>query len=113
MCSGGACRNPGCTNDVDCTCTIAQATPTLTSCSGDCSANADCKAGLVCSGGMCLNPECTDEADCTCAIAKVPTKTLTSAPKLAELPDAGLSLPTLGVIGGGVVMILLGILLAL
>lgn len=37
----------------------------------------------------------------------------TATPTVAVLPEAGLSLPTVGALGGGVVMILLGILLAL
>lgn len=42
-----------------------------------------------------------------------PTETTTPTPTAAELPEAGVGLPTLGALGGGVVMMLLGILLLL
>ncbi len=120
-CIGNVCRNPQCDTETDCTCNGSSPTPTPTatptasptatpvSCNNSCSANTDCSGGLVCNGGMCRNTSCTSETDCTCAVVS-PTPTGTAAP---ELPNAGISAPTL--IGGaaGILLLLGALLLAL
>jgi hypothetical protein len=59
---------------------------------------------------MCKNPSCTSDTDCVCNLAAAtPTPTTT----IARLPEAGIGLPTLAAVGGGVLMVLLGILFAL
>ncbi len=47
------------------------------------------------------------------APTNTPTPRATATPTPVQLPEAGIGLPTLGALGGGVVMILLGVLLAL
>jgi len=112
ICSGGACRNSSCVNEADCVCDVATGTPTLPQCSdgidNDGDGKIDCTPGNPDPGcfpdgkgggdGNC-NPNDNDERDATA--------------RATQLPDAGISLPTLGALGGGVVMVLLGILLAL
>lgn len=107
------------------------ATPTSTprSCDLDCSTNADCDAGLICSGGMCRNPECLGETDCSCP---APTPTLTATPTPGptnppvtvvstptnpptepNLPNAGVGTPAILSLGGGALLVVTAILLAL
>lgn len=111
FCSGGVCRNSACSSEVDCTCATATATPTVApvACNGTCTTNANCATGLNCVGGVCRNSACSNEADCICATA-IATPTTTPP---TELPEAGISLPTLAALAGGVLMVLLGILFAL
>ena len=79
------------------------ATPTPpNSCSESCTTTADCAAGLTCSAGMCRNPSCTTEADCTCPVAPTPTP-------VPQLPQAGVSMPSLIVVSGGILLILVGL----
>ncbi len=142
-CVGGMCRNAACTGQTDCVCPTATPTPTPATCNNSCNPNANpprnCTSGLTCvpnaagsSEGMCRNPSCTGVVDCTCPTATptptataaptattpptlaqgtTPTVTPTTAPK--RLPDAGIGLPTVAAMGGGLVMVLLGILFAL
>lgn len=76
----------------------ATATPTATAnpqCNNSCTLNTDCPNGLMCyitSGnttGNCRNTSCLSESDCLCP---VPTTTSTTQP---QLPDAGVSWPTI------------------
>jgi len=128
-CVGGACRNPECSAETDCTCEVIKS-----SCNQSCTVNSDCVEGLICSGGSCRNPSCTPETDCVCPTSTptgtstptataTPTGTSTKTPTAtetptttvsqAQLPEAGISLPTLAAFGGGLIMVLLGVLLAL
>ncbi len=103
------CRKTACLEASDCNCPGTPTPTLLAGCSESCNTNDDCTAGLACIGGMCRNQACSEKTDCTCVIAGGSTPTPTSP----QLPSAGFGLPTIGVLGGGVVMILLGILLAL
>lgn len=106
-CLEGFCRNPACSEETDCSCPVPT-TPPKAICNEECSVNSDCSSGLICSEGVCRRSSCVEETDCTCAVTVVePT------PTTAKLPEAGFGLPTIGALGGGVVLILLGILLAL
>ena len=109
VCSGEMCRNPECLGETDCTCPGTTPTPTPKACNLSCDANADCAAGLVCSGSMCRKPECTGETDCTCPTAARPTPT----PVGPSLPNAGFEAPTIMGIGGGLLLVVTAILLAL
>lgn len=87
---------------------VATPTPVKASCNQSCNVSSDCMAGLTCTtDGLCRNISCSEMASCVC-----PGSTPTPTP-IGALPEAGLSLPTIGALGGGIVMILLGILLAL
>lgn len=109
VCDGGACRNPSCTDQIDCTCAVA-ATPTptpvpqLVGCNNICTVNADCSGGLVCIEGACRNASCTEKTDCTCEIAEVPT------PKV-PVSGAGPSVLGVTVVGSALLFLLLGLAL--
>lgn len=59
--------------------------------------------------GVSATPTSTPSA--TPRLTSTPSLTPSATP--AQLPEAGISLPTLGAIGSGIVLILLGVLLAL
>jgi len=108
-------------------------TPTETPliCNKTCGSNAQCPSGTFCSNGFCRNPGCPSQGDCVCPTATptrsgsaistpTPTTGLASLPEGGEtpatpttMPAAGLSLPGLVVFGGGLLLAILGILLAL
>lgn len=94
--------------------TTATPTPTATpkSCNLSCNTNADCAAGLTCSGSMCRNPGCTGETDCVCPTS-VPTARATATPVGPSLPNAGIGAPTIMSLGGGLLLVITAILLAL
>lgn len=84
-------------------------TSTPATCNNSCTNNSGCASGLICSDGACRNVNCTSETDCTCAVAQGPTSTpkAPGATTTPELPDAGISIPTiLGSIAG--VLLLIG-----
>lgn len=114
----------------------ATATPTPTptsaasagapnSCNGTCGSNSNCIAGFVCSGGFCRNPSCTAQTDCTCAASGASAtsapkggsgliaqaKTPTPAP--AALPKAGVEIPSVMAVLGGIAVLFLGLALVL
>jgi hypothetical protein len=79
-------------------------TPTLASCNNTCDTSDDCRSGLTCSEGVCRNPSCVDRSNCTCTIAR------TSEP---EMPNAGVSLPTIAGIGSALLLLVVSLALAL
>jgi len=105
VCSDGYCRNGSCTEQTDCTCNQAQATPTpvLSDCNSGCTVNADCSNGLVCIDNSCRNASCTEKTNCSCDVAAATPKT----------PVAGIGPSVLGVsvIGSAFLLILLGLAL--
>jgi hypothetical protein len=111
ICSGGMCRLPSCINETDCVCPTTTV-KALASCSQSCSSNGDCDSSYICSGGMCRNPSCVGESGCICTTVTASTQR-TTTPTPVELPDAGITLPTLATLGGGLIMLLIGILLVL
>ena len=108
----------------------ATPTPTPTppaSCQETCSSSADCSGSMVCVGNKCVNAACPSDTDCVCStptptptpsgsptptpIPTVPGATPTPAPaSVPQLPEAGITLPTWGILGAGGVSLLLGIL---
>lgn len=101
----GKCRRPSCTSSTTCTCT---STPKIT-------------AEITSSPTVGLLPE-TEEETPSLTTTKKPTATLTdryvadveAGEENSSLPSTGiLDLPQGGLLGGGVVLILIGILLAL
>ena len=102
------------------------ATPTQTptpsgtpnSCGGTCGSNYNCGSGLFCYQGFCRNPSCPSETDCYCA--GTATATPTSQPIVqatptaeAELPNAGISFPSLFGVGLGTLLLIGALILAL
>lgn len=94
-------------------------------CNNACTSNDQCTNGLKCLTGMCRKEACSNETDCVCPTSSVTaTATATKAPTTtktasatatpANLPDTGiLNLPGAAVFGGGLLLTVLGILLAL
>ena len=107
-------------------------------CNKTCGNNAQCPSNDICFNGFCRNPQCTDQTDCNCPSATAtvaPTTTIavtarpttiarvtatprsgsitTATPTGAILPEAGLSLPGVAIFGGGLLMAIVGILLAI
>ncbi len=101
------------------------ATPTITptptpviSCNDTCSQPSDCSNGTTCTGGRCRNASCSSETDCICPSSATATPTPTSGitttrTSAPELPEAGISTPTL--IGGiaGILLLIGAVLLAI
>jgi len=115
-----------------------KSTPTpLPGCWDTCDNDNDCSGSLVCQTingtDRCLNASCPEQTDCVCPGPTAtptstptpggPTATPTSTPvplppgatatptPIPELPEAGLSLPTLGAVGLGLLLIIGSLLL--
>lgn len=115
-------------------------TPTKTpECWETCETNDDCPGNLTCrfieteDKKMCVNSDCPQESDCVCSQpsntptptnSPTPTPTLTNSPTPTPTPEgptptpitleqAGLTLPTFGVAGGGLILIFVSLLLLL
>ncbi len=108
-CSNGRCRRPSCTEIDSCNCpSQPTATPVL-ACNSICAHNGDCPSNMTCNGGVCRNPSCTENSSCTCASqTSNPVSLSEEAPQ--ELPKAGITLPTVGLVGIGTITIIIGIL---
>ena len=84
----------------------------LASCGDSCQVDIDCSGSLICVNDKCVNPQCTSDSDCVCSVGG-PARTPTPTPEPAEevaLPEAGISLPTLGLLGAGLTTLILGAL---
>jgi len=103
---------------------------TVVDCNHTCTTDEECSGGLVCSSNKCRNTACVNEDDCTCNIIITTTKaptvtkttTVTATPTekvVAEatptiLPETGIfDLPGIAAFGGGLILAVVGILLAL
>lgn len=86
--------------------------PELSSCGDSCSVDIDCSGSLICVNDKCVNPQCTSDSDCICSVggpARTPTPTPEETEEV-ELPEAGISLPTLGLLAAGLTTLILGTL---
>lgn len=127
----GRCRETSCLDDESCECpqespspspsaspspspsAPPSETPTPTptpspvpGCYESCVVDADCTGSLICSGGLCVNATCPSESDCLCNVGGPPPDEVEEV----QLPEAGISLPTIGLLSAGVVTMLLGVL---
>jgi len=135
------CVNPECPEEESCQCPEPSATPTPTpipGCWDECTLGDEnsCSESLECQEVgetyRCVNPECPEEEDCQCPEPSAtptevpptetpagPTATLapgqpTYTPTPPEaLPDVGSIWPTIGVTLGGIILGIIGFLLAL
>ena len=107
---------------------------TVVGCNNTCTTNAECATGLTCdtTTSKCRTAACLAEDDCTC-VTTTQTVVVTSAPTVSEptptqtvvtvvtttptptiLPEAGIFvLPGIAAFGGGLLLAIVGILLAL
>lgn len=112
ICYQNKCRHQDYLSESDCT-----PSTTSYSCNSSCSSDSQCQtvnSNYVCLNGYCRNSSCSGETDCTCSIAATPTPTPApvapgSPAQETNLPQAGNSLPTLGVVGTGGFLLILGI----
>ena len=98
---------------------------TVVGCNNTCTTDDECSAGLTCdkTANKCRKAACVAETDCSCAVvtvaptitkAAVPTKIATAAATPSILPESGiLDLPGVAAFGGGLLLAVVGILLAL
>ena len=105
--------------------TSASPTPSpVPQCGTTCSTNSDCPSSMVCYVGVCRNPSCTTDSSCLCATGTPtpsPTVTATSTPiaqvttstPTPELPQAGVSAPTIMGVLVSAILIVGALILAL
>lgn len=93
---------------------------TVVSCNNTCTADSECGDGLTCNGATnsCRRAACSAETDCSCPITSTPTGTptvtATGTPQPTILPEAGiLDIPGVAAFGGGLLLAIIGIMLAL
>lgn len=122
----GRCRKPICTDSSSCVCPTATASPepTTVGCNKVCVGDNSCSGDLICdeNSGRCRNIDCSSSSSCKCPTNK-PTGTdrqVTKTSRVAQktkptvLPETGmLDLPGVAFFGGGLLMAIVGILLAL
>jgi len=106
------CVDLSCPGEKDCLCNK--------NCWEVCGQESECPEELTCHSieGVyrCVNPNCDREQDCGCTVAQAPTvtpKPTGPIPTPVELPEAGISLPTIGAALGGVILAIVSLLLAL
>lgn len=107
------CRAQACLTMTNCICPTA--TPTLASCNKACNEDGDCVSGLICDTAtkMCRNEACVSRTNCTCITATA-TITATETVVPTTLPETGiLDIPGVAAFGGGLMLAVIGILLAL
>ena len=96
------CVNPTCVDENDCICNK--------NCWEVCGQDSECSSSQNCRSisGIyrCVNPSCTQAQNCSCSA-------VTPTPTTENLPNVGISLPTVGILTGGAVLILFSLLLAL
>jgi len=98
-------------------------------CTDECSGDLECQD--VSGTDRCVHKDCPDEEDCVCpgptatptpgpTATPTPTSpppppgtTPTPTPTPVELPEAGVSLPTVGALLGGILLVVLSVILAL
>lgn len=110
------CVNLSCPGEKDCICNVV--------CWEICGQESECPEELTCRSidgtYRCVNPDCEREQDCECAVAEAPPPAGGFAPvptgptpTPVELPEAGISLPTIGAAIGGIILTIVSLLLAL
>lgn len=116
------CRKEACLGQSDCSCpstitptATVTSTPTgskttLAVCNKSCNVDSDCVAGLICDNAtaMCRKANCVSAENCSCVT------TTTKTQNQATLPETGiLDIPGVAAFGGGLLLVIVGILLAL
>jgi len=109
------CVNITCPGESDCICNKG--------CWEVCGQDRECPENLRCRSidgtYRCVNTSCDREQDCDCAgPTPIPTRPAVPTPSgptptPIELPPAGISLPTIGAVAGGIILTIVAVLLAL
>lgn len=88
---------------------------TVVSCNHTCTTQSECGNGLTCDSGRCRNSECLSSASCVCPTPTVVTTTTsTPTPQPTILPESGImDFAGVAAFGGGLLLAVIGILLAL
>lgn len=118
------CRKSECSDETSCVCPTETPEPTIVDCNKRCNSDDNCSTGLKCDSesGRCRKPACSDEKDCSCPKPRKtdsPTRevTRTATRTVAQptvLKEAGiLDFPGAAVFGSGLLLTVIGILLAL
>lgn len=120
------CRKSECSSEKDCSCPEVTPEPTIVGCNYKCKTDDNCSGGLICDSdsGRCRKAVCSDEKDCSCpkphktdAPTREATTRRTTTRIVAQptvLKEAGiLDLPGVAVFGSGLILTVIGILLAL
>lgn len=132
----GKCRKAACSETESCVCPTPTPAPKA-GCNEDCSTNSDCSTGLVCDASTttCRKSACKSSDTCVCPTAARPTTVRTPTPtdevtvpdelttpterptvvvQPTILPETGiLDFPGVAAFGGGLLLAIVGILLAL
>ncbi len=116
------CRKPECSTSSSCRCPTATPEPTPVGCNKRCTSDDGCTEGLFCDteSDRCRKPECSTSSSCRCPTARPtetdsPTRRVTRvASQPTILKEAGiLDFPGAAVFGSGLLLTVIGILLAL
>ncbi len=118
------CRKEECSSETSCVCPTETPEPTIVDCNARCNSDDNCSSGLKCDSdsGRCRKPACSDEKDCSCPKVRktdAPTREITTrvtriAAQPTVLKEAGiLDFPGVAVFGSGLLLTVIGILLAL
>lgn len=118
------CRKPECSTATSCVCPTETPEPTIVDCNKRCNSDDNCSTGLFCDSesGRCRKATCSDEKDCSCPKPRTtdaPTREITrtttrSVAQPTVLKEAGiLDFPGAAVFGSGLLLTVIGILLAL
>ncbi len=118
------CRKAECSTESSCVCPTETPEPTIVGCNKRCISDSNCSTGLKCDSesGRCRKPACSDEKDCSCPKPRKtdsPTREVTrtttrTAAQPTVLKEAGiLDFPGAAVFGSGLLLTVIGILLAL
>lgn len=109
------CVDLSCPGEKDCICNAA--------CWGVCGQDSECPEDLRCRSVdevyRCVYPDCEQEQDCECEVATTvasadgTTTPVLMTPTPVELPEAGISIPTIGAILGGIILTVVSLLVAL
>ena len=78
-------------------------------CNSSCESNLNCQSGFICSNNLCRNSSCPTTINCQCGEETIPSPT----PSSPAIPVTGMSLPSVLVVGAGLLIIISSLALVL